>query len=152
MIYFRPDGEDDEEDDEDDESSKLTVNRDSEFVDSLKKLLDPGDLDLIRNKIFGQRKIGLLPRNEKSIKGSRSQSEEEREKKFLRKVVERQELEKLKSRALKDNIRTILEPGQLDELKETGIWNLTRVKKSEGTSSRGRIRQLLRELLSNRRR
>ena len=121
------------------------------MVESLKKLLRPGDLDLIRSQIFGKQN-NLQRRNEKSIKDSYSDEEDEgtkTEKKLLRKVVDRKELAKLKSRALRDNIQTILEPGQLDQLKETGIWSLARVKKSEATdpSTYNRVKQLLKSLL-----
>lgn len=116
------------------------------MVNSLKKLLQPGDLELIRSKIFGKG-VDIFPRNEQSIK-TEEEEERKREEKLFRKVVERQELEKLKSRALRDDIKTILDPGQLSELKESGIWSLTRVKKSEGTDPSSGIYQLLRRLLA----
>lgn len=148
-------GDDDEDDeDEEDTASKLTLNRNSELIDSLKSLLEPGDLELIRERVFGNRKVGLVLRNEKSLNSFEAQSEKKQElseKPLMRKVVSRRELEKLKSKALKDSTKTILLPGQLDELKETGIWNLSRVKKSEGTdySTSKRVKHLLRELIAD---
>ena len=138
--------EDDDEEDEEEESKRLTLKKNPAVVDSLKKILNSRDLELIRKKIFGN-KNSSLPRKEKSqqsvkeiIKG---------EKKLSSQVVDMQEFEKLKSRALRDDIRTILAPGQLDKLKETGRWSLTRVKKSEGTNTNStQVNQILRRLLS----
>ena len=53
-----------------------------------------------------------------------------------RKVVPKGELGKLKAKVLKDKTRTILEPGQLDQLRETGKWRLNRIKKSKESKLR----------------
>lgn len=140
-------GEEDEEDeDEDEESKRLTLKKKPAVVDSLKKILQPRDLDLIRKKIFGN-KAHFLSKIEKPQKSDKEIIKGE--KKLPSQVVDMQEFEKLKSRALRGDIRTILEPGQLDQLKETGRWSVTRVKKSEGTDdTSSKVNQLLRRLLS----
>ena len=87
---------------------------------------------MIRTKIFGG-KSDLFSRIKKST--NLKTEEAKGEKKLDRPREGKEKLNKLASQVLRDKTRTILKPGQLAQLKETGSWRVTSLDIPEVTKT-----------------
>ena len=102
---------------------------DEDTMEALRRLLRPSDLSRLRDKILTDNKrTGRKKQNRRDRKRPkrRQQSKEAPEK-------GRQSKEVPRKKVVRDKIRTILEPGQLQKIRETGTfdWNAKRIKRYE---------------------
>ena len=98
-------------------------------MEALRRLLRPSDLSRLRDRILTDNKrTGRKKPNRSDRKRPkrRQQSKESAERLRQSKEVPRKKV-------IKDKIRTILEPGQLQKIRETGTfdWNAKRIKRYE---------------------
>ena len=98
---------------------------DEDTLETLRRLLRPSDLSRLREKVFGDDK-----EKEKSIRPRKRKKNKRRPKKD---VVSRRDKSNVDVEELKEGIRTILKPGELEEIISTGTfdWNAKRIKRYE---------------------
>lgn len=112
---------------------------DDDTMDALRKLFKNSDIDRLRDKIIGdkkkskrkgrhQNKEAKFPQRIPKAKRKRPRSGKKRAVEVSRREVSEEEAKKLK-----ENVRTILKPGQLEEIRKTGTfdWNSKRIKRYE---------------------
>ena len=94
-----------------------------ETLDVLKRLLRPSDLSRLRKKVFGDDEEDEKPRRPRKRKKNKRRPKKD--------IVSRRE--KSDAEDLKEGIRTILKPGELEEIIRTGTfdWNAKRIKRYE---------------------
>ena len=94
-------------------------------MDVLKRLLRPSDLSRLRKKVFGD--------DEKDEKPRRPRKRKKNKRRPKKDIVSRREKSDAGVEDLKEGIRTILKPGELEEIIRTGTfdWNAKRIKRYE---------------------
>ena len=94
-----------------------------ETLDTLRRLLRPSDLSRLRERVFGEEK-GKERRPRKRKKNKRRPKKD---------IVSRRDKSSIGTKELKEGIRTILKPGELEEILRTGTfdWNAKRIKRYE---------------------
>ena len=96
-----------------------------ETLDVLKRLLRPSDLSRLRKKVFGDDEEDEKPRRPRKRKKNKRRPKKD--------IVSRREKSDAGVEDLKEGIRTILKPGELEEIIRTGTfdWNAKRIKRYE---------------------
>ena len=99
---------------------------DEDTLETLRRLLRPSDLSRLREKVFGD------DREEKE-KSRRPRKRKKNKRRPKKDVVSRRDKSNIDVEELKEGIRTILKPGELEEIIRTGTfdWNAKRIKRYE---------------------
>ena len=96
---------------------------DEDTLDTLRRLLRPSDLSRLREKVFGDDKE--KPRRPRKRKKNKRRPKKD--------IVSHRDKSSIGAEKLKEGIRTILKPGELEEILRTGTfdWNAKRIKRYE---------------------
>ena len=96
---------------------------DEDTLDTLRRLLRPSDLSRLREKVFGDDKE--RPRRPRKRKKNKRRPKKD--------IVSHRGKSGIGAEKLKEGIRTILKPGELEEILRTGTfdWNAKRIKRYE---------------------
>ena len=96
-----------------------------ETLDILRRLLRPSDLSRLRERVFGEERDKEKPRRPRKRKKNKQRPKKD--------IVSRRDKSSIGTKELKEGIRTILKPGELEEILRTGTfdWNAKRIKRYE---------------------
>jgi len=96
-----------------------------ETLDILRRLLRPSDLSRLRERVFGEERDKEKPRRPRKRKKNKQRPKKD--------IVSRRDKSSIGSKELKEGIRTIVRPGELEEILRTGTfdWNAKRIKRYE---------------------